>query len=47
MGPFFLTILMYFEEDKEEKESRKDKDHTDKNAFKINDGVCHGCLLLG
>lgn len=37
---------MYFKEDREEKESRKGKDQTNKNALKINDGVSPRCLLL-
>lgn len=40
---FFLPFFMYFKEDKEEKESGKDKDQTNKNALKINDGVAAFC----
>lgn len=45
--PFFSPFFMYFKEDKEEKESGKDKDQTNKNPLKMNDGLSCDCLWLG
>ena len=41
------SFLMYCKEETEKKECGKDKDQTNKNTLKINDGVSRGCPLLG
>lgn len=46
-GSLLVIILMSFNKDDEEKESRKDKDQINKNTLKINDGISYGYLLLG